>query len=97
MYAGGDPFRTDGCPDREGAVACNRPYGSYRPGEAFRDYPFAPEAADVEVSGSGEATVWASERLNAEVSGSGEIGYYGSPALNQETSGSGSVTGLGSR
>ena len=45
----GVPFMTDGCPDREGAVACNRPYGSYRPGEAFRDYPFVPEPADVEV------------------------------------------------
>jgi len=45
----GVPFMTDGCPDRDGAVACNRPYGSYRPGEAFRDYPFAPEPADVEV------------------------------------------------
>ena len=47
--ASGVPFMTDGCPDRDGAVACNRPYGSYRPGEAFRDYPFAPEPADVEV------------------------------------------------
>ena len=38
----GTPFRTDGCPDKQGEVACNRPYGSYRPGEAFRDYPFLP-------------------------------------------------------
>jgi len=45
----GVAFMTDGCPDREGAVACNRPYGSYRPGEAFRDYPFTPEPADVDV------------------------------------------------
>ena len=44
---GGVPFMTDGCPDRQGEVACNRPYGSYRPGEEFRDYPFAPTAADV--------------------------------------------------
>jgi biotin synthase len=39
---------TDGCPDREGKLACNRPYGSYRPGEAFRDYPFFPEPSDIE-------------------------------------------------
>ena len=38
----GLPFMTDGCPDTEGEVACNRPFGSYRPGEAFRDYPFLP-------------------------------------------------------
>ncbi len=39
----GDPFRTDGCPGDDGSPACNRPFGSYRPGEPFRDYPFAPE------------------------------------------------------
>ena len=43
----GVPFMTDGCPDRAGEVACNRPYGSYRPGEAFRDYPFQPQDEDV--------------------------------------------------
>ncbi len=45
----GRPFMTNGCPDRAGEVACNRPYGSYRPGEEFRDYPFLPESGDVEV------------------------------------------------
>ncbi len=43
----GLPFMTNGCPDREGNLACNRPYGSYRPGEEFRDYPFRPEPQDV--------------------------------------------------
>jgi len=42
----GRAFMTDGCPDRHGTLACNRPFGSYRPGEAFRDYPFLPEAED---------------------------------------------------
>jgi biotin synthase len=46
---GGAPFMTDGCPDRTGRLACNRPFGSYRPGEAFRDYPFQPTPADVQV------------------------------------------------
>ncbi len=43
----GIPFMTNGCPDREGKLACNRPYGSYRPGEEYRDYPFQPNADDV--------------------------------------------------
>lgn len=43
----GLPFMTNGCPDRAGEVACNRPYGSYRPGEEYRDYPFQPNADDV--------------------------------------------------
>jgi biotin synthase len=42
----GGAFMTNGCPDRAGRVACNRPFGSYRPGEAFRDYPFVPTAED---------------------------------------------------
>ena len=44
---GGIPFMTDGCPDRSGKVACNRPYGSYRPGEEYRDYPFLPGREDI--------------------------------------------------
>jgi biotin synthase len=39
-------FMTNGCPDRNGRMACNRPFGSYRPGEAFRDYPFVPTDQD---------------------------------------------------
>lgn len=45
--AAGQPFMTDGCPDRHGEMACNRPYGSYRPGEPFRDYPFWPAGEDI--------------------------------------------------
>ncbi len=43
----GTPFMTEGCPDRAGEVACNRPYGSYRPGESYRDYPFQPDPTDL--------------------------------------------------
>jgi biotin synthase len=46
LIESGRPFMTDGCPDRSGRLACNRPYGSYRPGEPFRDYPFLPLADD---------------------------------------------------
>ena len=42
----GTAFMTHGCPDRHGDLACNRPFGSYRPGEPFRDYPFRPTPAD---------------------------------------------------
>jgi lipoyl synthase len=43
----GLPFMTNGCPDRAGEVACNRPYGSYRPEEEYRDYPFVPNMDDL--------------------------------------------------
>lgn len=45
--AHGEPFMTQGCPGEDGGPACTRPFGSYRPGEPFRDYPFAPEAEDL--------------------------------------------------
>ena len=32
----------------DGQAGCTRPYGSYRPGEPFRDYPFAPAPSDLE-------------------------------------------------
>ena len=45
-FDSGLAFMTNGCPDRHGSMACNRPYGSYRPGEAYRDYPFVPSRTD---------------------------------------------------
>ncbi len=45
----GVAFMTNGCPDRDGVMACNRPFGSYRPGEEYRDYPFLPDENDLAV------------------------------------------------
>ncbi|MFV2039685.1 MAG: radical SAM protein [Acidimicrobiales bacterium] len=44
---GGVPFMTDGCPGEKGEPGCTRPYGSYRPTEPIRDYPFQPTAEDL--------------------------------------------------
>jgi len=43
----GVPFETDGCPSDDGGPGCTRPYGSYGPAESFRDFPFAPNTADL--------------------------------------------------
>jgi biotin synthase len=43
----GVPFVTNGCPGENGEPGCTRPYGSYRPAEPFRDYPFVPDASDL--------------------------------------------------
>lgn len=43
----GTPFMTDGCPGAGGEPGCTRPYGSYRPTEPFRDFPFQPTAEDL--------------------------------------------------
>ena len=44
----GEPFTTSGCPGRDGKVACNRPYGNERPSGPIRNFPFMPEAEDIE-------------------------------------------------
>ena len=41
-------FMTDGCPGTDGSLACNRPFGSYRPSEPFRDFPFLPTGDDIQ-------------------------------------------------
>ncbi len=41
------PFMTDGCPGENGEPGCTRPYGSYRPSEPYRDFPFQPETDDM--------------------------------------------------
>jgi len=43
----GYPFITNGCPSTAGDLGCSRPYGSYRPSEPMRDYPFKPLPGDV--------------------------------------------------
>ena len=41
------PFMTDGCPGENGEPGCTRPFGSYRPTEEFRDFPFLPDELDL--------------------------------------------------
>jgi hypothetical protein len=51
--------------------------------------------AAVQVSGTGDVTVSASERLDVQISGAARVGYYGSPAVQQRISGAGQVAPLG--
>jgi biotin synthase len=48
LIRAGEPFMTSGCPGRDGKVACNRPYGNERPSGPIRNFPFMPEAEDIE-------------------------------------------------
>ncbi len=47
--ASGVPFMTNGCPGPGGEPGCTRPYGSYRPAEPMRDFPFPPTPDDLDV------------------------------------------------
>ena len=48
-------------------------------------------SARVNVSGSGDVVVNASDALDAQVSGSGNVRYVGNPSVTEKVSGSGSV------
>lgn len=49
------------------------------------------EDVEIDISGAGNAEVFASARLDVEVSGAGDVKYRGSPSVNQRISGAGSV------
>jgi hypothetical protein len=55
------------------------------------------QAANVDLSGAGTATVWVDEQLEAEISGAGTVNYYGSANVRQRIYGLGSVTHLESK
>lgn len=47
--------------------------------------------ADVDISGSGNCTVYVLRKLNAEIDGSGDLRYKGEPDVNADISGSGRI------
>ena len=49
------------------------------------------ENVSIEISGSGNAEVFASVKLDVDISGSGSVSYKGNAKVNQKVSGSGSV------
>ena len=52
------------------------------------------KAADVQVSGAGNASVWATDELKVRVSGAGDVKYKGSPKIEQKVSGAGKVRSM---
>ena len=51
----------------------------------------------VRLNGSGNVTVWVTDRLEAQLPGSGNIYYYGRPTLDDSLTGSGNIQGLGDK
>lgn len=45
----GIPFMTSGCVGEDGVVACNRPFANERPSEEFRNFPFIPTDAELDL------------------------------------------------
>ncbi len=55
---------------------------------------FNASVANVEIAGSGDCRVNASEKLNVSIAGSGDVYYKGKPMVNSESAGSGKVSSL---
>ena len=53
------------------------------------------KTASLDISGPGNATVWATDELKVSIHGVGNVGYYGSPRLCKRVSGIGAVARLG--
>jgi hypothetical protein len=56
-----------------------------------RCFDLLSENTELDISGSGNAQVYASKTLDVEISGGGDVQYKGSPAVKQNISGSGKV------
>lgn len=58
----------------------------------LRAFDLLSEDTEVEISGSGDAQVFASKQLGIRINGSGNVDYKGNPpSINQNVAGSGSV------
>lgn len=53
------------------------------------------KAVNLDISGSGEATVLVRDALYARISGSGKVNFYGTPSVTKHMSGSGELKRLG--
>jgi len=51
--------------------------------------------AELDLSGSADATVWATDELIVDASGASDVQYYGQPLVKADTSGASSVKSLG--
>lgn len=63
----------------------------------FNGYDMLSEMAEVKITGSGNAHVFASMDLDAKVLGSGDIRYRGEPAVKKSVHGSGKVSYVSAR
>ncbi len=57
----------------------------------LRAFELLTENSRIEISGSGDAEVFASKKLDIQVSGSGNVDYKGSPAVTKSIAGSGNI------
>jgi hypothetical protein len=57
----------------------------------FEAQKLESQQAKINVTGSGDSKVWATQALNVSISGSGSVAYQGAPKITKQISGSGSV------
>lgn len=57
----------------------------------IRCFDLMSEATDINISGSGNAQVYASKQLDVNIAGSGDVQYRGTATVNQRIAGAGSI------
>lgn len=57
----------------------------------FKCFELKAENVVIDISGAGDAEVYASAKLDVDVTGAGGVKYKGNPSINQKISGAGSV------
>jgi len=54
-------------------------------------------SADLDISGTSTAELWATKTLNVDLSGAGTVSYFGDPKVRSEMSGLGEIKSLGEK
>ncbi len=62
---------------------------------SYRARELRSRQASVELTGSGDAALWVTDRLEANLTGSGDLRYHGRPRVTSRVTGSGSLESLG--
>jgi hypothetical protein len=57
-------------------------------------YELKTQQTHIDISGSGNANVYAERELNVEISGAGNVSYKGSPNISQDISGAGKISAV---
>lgn len=63
----------------------------------FKAGDLQTSSTSIEITGVGNATVWATENLDISIDGGGNLRYYGSPNITKDINGLGDIDNLGEK
>ena len=66
-------------------------------GSSFEAGDLKSDTVRINMSGGGEAFLWANQALDADLSGGAQVDYYGRPLITEELSGGSKLVSQGER